>query len=773
MKSLMGFLVKNKIFLIILVFIFLGYIRHFAFWSKDRVYIYGDTTIYALQLGALAKHLGTIFDIKDSILLWNPYYYAGGLPTLSQIDVGILYPPNMVIVLLAKLLGDPLLTIPFYNLSIFLHLAVGAFFIFKLLRDFFAVDEFSSLLGALLWTFTGFNVEFVAAGDLVMNIAYFPILAYLILNWKRAKTLISYLTFFVALGFNLLLGYTVVSLIIYAISISIFLIFEETLKIENLLRLVKHQLLGFFLVTLPIVAPLYFSAFVNFPYSVRSTLPLESLFYNSASPRNVLDSIIANNKLFSKSSLDIYLYFSLVGLITLFQANLGAIFKDKKNFLLFTLAILGLMLSLGKITFLPNLVYFLFPGVNLFRRLAIFSIVPGFIFCLLVSRTFRKAATNPVTTTLSSWFIKLLFVGLLVVHLVAVSGINIGILGIDVDHLYNSFLYALVISSLTLLILLHYGLLGKAARAILVVLLLTEFGTTIASRTAINSNVDPVSFFRENTLIKKLKELVQPMDRVDLSMTQHNYKTDYLELEQTGGYLSLGSSYSDEILRLLRDKSQDSQSLINLLGIKYRIDYFQPGKDNETPDNSIIEVTKDDIKNKSYYHNVSNRWELEPEGTKFIIRKNNDALPRVYLAENVIKENQGKEIIALLQKGNPREVYVDPENFRDVLLTSKGNVVVEEYKKNYLRARIDAPRDSYLANSVANYPGWKIKINKKPVKTIQTNWFMIGTYVPQGENIVEFYYVPYGLIAGFIYMAGAIFIWSILLFRSKTDKILK
>lgn len=752
---------RYKYLFIIFLFIFLGYIRYFSFWSPERAYIFGDTNIYALQLANISSHLKTIFNIKDSILLWNPYYYAGGIPTLSQIDSGIFYPINIFIAFLAGLLGKPLATLPLYNFSIFFHLGLGAIFIYLLLKNFFDIDDEGSIIGALLWIFIGYNVEFVAAGDMIMEGAYLPICIFFILAWRKTRSLKYFFAFFIALAFNLLLGYPIMSVIIYGLSLFIYIVFESTLNRKVIADIVKTQLIGMLFITIPLISILYLPAFLNFSYSVRSSLPLGGLFHNSASGTDLLESLMPKNRLFNNSNpADIYLYFSLVGLIILIQAKTMSLFQNKKYLWLVFLGAVGLVISLGDITFLPFIMYFLMPGVSLFRRLSLFSIIPSFVFIILVASSLKSAFNNKSLSAPVTFILKILFTLFVLIQAALIIGLDRLVPNLHIDYLIPSLIFVFIIGASTLFILFLHEHFPKFTAYFLMLILLLEFGTTVSSRGSIQSKIDPRRFFGQSVLTQFLHDKVKPMERIDFGPTQYNYKTDYLNFEQTGGYLSLGSSYSNAINHALYASDYNSENLRNLLGIKYRISYVDPSKD-KGGNNTIIEVPADNIDNPQFYR-YTNKWEPELPGKKIVIQNNSGAFPRVYLA-NVQMAEQNSKIMNLIEKIKmpPPTVFIGQSDFRDLPMGSSGYTTIEEYRRNYLRVRVESYGPSFLANSTAYYPGWTVKINNRPTNLIRTNWFMMGAYIPDGINEVEFQYVPDGLLFALGYMVLIGGIWLI------------
>ncbi len=665
------------------------------------------------------------------------------------------------------------LAIPLYSLSIFIHIGVGAFFLYKLLHKFFKVGESAAIIGSLLWISGGFNVEFLAAGDIVMEAAYVPICAYFILSFQAHPSLKNFLRYFISLALGLLLGYPIVSLLVFGISSLLFLIFEESLSEKAILYFLRTQVIGLLFVTLPIIAPLYFPAFLNFSYTVRSSLPLESLFYNSASPLNLMESLLPKNKIFGTSGLDVYIYFSLIGLAILVQSGLQA-FKERRNIIILTLGAIGVFLALGKITYLPFIMYFLMPGVNLFRRLSLFSLIADFSFCILVAQSFKYSLQSTTVSTPAKTFFKIIFGLLVLLQILEILGVTNTITttfkDIDFEALYSTLLYTLILSGLSILVILQAKLMPRIAYGLLILFILIEFGTTVAARSGINSKVNPVSFFKENSLIMKLQELTGQAERVDIVATPHSYATDYLDLEQTSGYLSLGSMYASELNDALKyEKTLKTQNLKNLLGIKYTADYLTTEKVGA--EDTLVEVGQDNLESKEYYKNSGNKWELEAPGTKFLIKKNNSALPRLFLAKEVIPAPQDSKLLGNVIATDPKSVYANTDAMQNLDVSS--GISIEEYDRNYIRAHINNTDTAYLANTTAYYPGWKVKVNGTVRNPIQTNWFMMGTLLDPGDNTVEFYYVPRGLFMGFGYSIVALIAWFVLMRARLKNKMLR
>ncbi len=754
-----------KIIFVIAAFVLLIFVKNLAFWSKSQTFIFGDTAIYSLHLATLANNLDRILSPKDTILGWNPNFLAVGLPSLSVVDLGWLYPPNLIIVAIARISGDSLNVFPLYIFSILLHLIFSSFFVYKILNGIWKLNRFSSLIGALIWSFNGFNLEFSGAAPIMIAGSYLPLCVYLTLReGQRPAIGRNFFFFFLALAFSFLIGYPMVTIVIYALCLSLKFFTLEVFEKKSVFRLLYYHLKGFFLVTFPIILPLYLGSYALLGYTTRSFLSLEGFLSNPAPLLNLTEPFIPKNTLFNtlNATNSVLLYFSLVGIIILFQSRFKSNFlSDRKNIALLTIGLIGLILSFGGLTFLPSLIYFLLPVLNVFRRLSVFTIIPSFAFSLLGAQAVSSALENKKLSKVSIFWIGFLAILLIYTQVLSTLYSNSTQAENPFNHiyLYQSLFLSAVITGLTFFALLQPLTERRLAQSLLILVLLTEAGTSTFSKMPLNSKIDPHQIFKANAPIKTLQKLTSPMERVDVLYTQHSYNTDYLDLEQTQGYLSLASRYGVEIIEAFTAADYQKKNLRSLLGIKYLV----KKETSEEPNlKKIAEFYQDEKKTNFYaFNNVTREWEGEPWGTKYILYQNPDVLPRVFLAVGVKETKESSPIIlkAIEKLDDPRIVFIPPQKLITGDLDSNGEVTVESYRRNYLKVKTKTSKPSFLVNTTANYPGWKVKVNDQEKEIIPTDWFAMGTYLPAGENIVEFSYLSKELINALYYGAFATLIW--------------
>jgi len=67
----------------------------------------------------------------------------------------------------------------------------------------------------------------------------------------------------------------------------------------------------------------------------------------------------------------------------------------------------------------------------------------------------------------------------------------------------------------------------------------------------------------------------------------------------------------------------------------------------------------------------------------------------------------------------------------------------------------------------AYFPGWKAWVNGQPVKIYPANYLFRGVFLPPGEHIVEFRFVPFWFYAGLAVSLISFFGFIYLLLKRK------
>ncbi len=735
----------NFQYFVIVAFVVVSHFQNFAFFTKYQTFIFGDTAIYTLYLAGFYEHLDKLLTLKDNFLFWNPNYLSSGISTLSIVDMAYLYPVNIVILLIAKLFQNVLLLFPFYMFSIYLHLIVGSFFVYKILSKYFNLDRFQSLFGALIWTFIGFNTEWFSAGQVLITASYLPVCFYFSLNMMKEGSFKNYVIYYVGTALSFLAGYTMVAAIIYGVCTFYRILMLKEINDPELTKFVKSEIKGLFFIVFPIILPVYINSIVIFSLSIRALLNIDSFLAYATRVIDLFESIFPRNTLFNTESKNniVYLYLSLTGLIVLFESqNIKNVMKVRRNLIIGVIGILALLISLGKVTPLAGWLFYLLPGFNYFRRINIFSLLVGFSFCLLIPQFIDEKFYKAVGARLKAFLI--LFSYIVYIRMSIDKG-NFGF-----KSVIGSFAISFVVISATYLSFYLIKNRPKNIRYVLILALLFESVLNNSSKFYNNSKINPAVIFKPNKLIKTLQSEVKPMDRVNLLSTSYNYTTDYLDLEQTAGYISLASIYGVRINEAITRPDRSPATLMNLIGVRYLV---QKGEET-VPGAEKIQSFYQDPKLPDFYKfdYRTFAWRPETSNAVYSIYKRPSALARLFLASSVSNAIQDESVLnKILENLDSKDVFLDNKDVKANKVSGLGNIKILEYKRNYIKAKADVNDTEYLANSTAFYPGWFVRVNGKWRLPTQTNWFMMGTYLNKGSNVVEFIYIPFGMIIGTLY----------------------
>ena len=83
--------------------------------------------------------------------------------------------------------------------------------------------------------------------------------------------------------------------------------------------------------------------------------------------------------------------------------------------------------------------------------------------------------------------------------------------------------------------------------------------------------------------------------------------------------------------------------------------------------------------------------------------------------------------------------------------TSTGaQVTVVEYGPSRSAWRVYTPRDGYLFTSDAYYPGWTADLDGRPTRLFRANLAFRAIYVPAGDHLVTYRFVPRSVRIGVI-----------------------
>ncbi|MFW5941240.1 MAG: YfhO family protein [Chloroflexota bacterium] len=183
--------------------------------------LFSDTSfIYNLDIDYFYAHEQVLRDSfsKGEFPLWNPYF-GGGAPSLSKIQIGIFYPP---LILLRAILPP----VPMFNWDLVLHLYLAGLGVYWLLRDW-RVEPLGGAFAAMTFMLSGAFMPRVFAGhvSVIHSISW---TAWLLLAYRRMllrRTWRWLLLFAIFAGLTFLGGHPQMSLIVFFVPLGYALLF--------------------------------------------------------------------------------------------------------------------------------------------------------------------------------------------------------------------------------------------------------------------------------------------------------------------------------------------------------------------------------------------------------------------------------------------------------------------------------------------------------------------------------------------------------------------
>jgi hypothetical protein len=174
---------------------------------------------------------------------------------------------------------------------------------------------------------------------------------------------------------------------------------------------------------------------------------------------------------------------------------------------------------------------------------------------------------------------------------------------------------------------------------------------------------------------------------------------------------------------------------------------------------------------------VSDRREDEeaPAETEYVLYENRRALPRAWLAREVVPVTDGALVDAAfgsrLRDGrmfDPRETALVDEGLAPAAAWQDGErrVRVESIEDGRIRLDVAAAHGGFLVLSEAFYPGWQARIGDGPLQpVVRTNMALQGIAVPAGTHEVTFEFDPAARRAGLsVSAAGLLFVAALVVF---------
>ena len=723
---------------------------------------------------------------EGQLPLWIPNAFSGA-PFVANMQTAIFYPLNAAIFAVFP-------TTLALGYSFFFHIFLAGLFMYLFLR-YIKLDRFCAFLSSIIFMYSGFLIAHTYAGhySIITSVCWLPLTLLLFEMALRKKSLFYGLLIGIPIGLQLLAGHAQISF--YSlIVVGLYFLFRSFLfvkeskdykRVSKLLLILALALgVGISLAAIQLLPSFELSQHVT----RAGGASYEFVTSYSFPPHNLITTILPNfyGNPVEGSYLNVWNYWELclyIGILALILISFAIYFKRKNKYVLFFtgLAILSLLLAMGKNTSLYWILWKFVPGFDMFRVPARFlflftfsaSILAGFGFSFLRGKL-------SVQEREKLWkFIKILIgINILLVFIIGTTYIardqiiyfakNIILQSYQVsDHSILSIetlqkidlVYASIINGLLILLALVIGS----------IIILTFRIKKIKPLKLKNLNIKPENIFKiavilfilsnlwfyNNSFIitKNSQEIYSEPDYIvflkDNSEGFRYYDADENILDNfqiiygihhINGYDPLMLTNYDQVFTSIHNLSDNQHHpILNLLNVKYILTSTQLN-------NSGFKLVFDN--NDTY------------------IYENEQVLPRAFVIYNVTVSSEA-EILQTLKTDsfNPIDALLTDKNIDTTTHNGTGfeSVEITKYSPNEIILKTNLAQPGFLVLSEVFYPEWNVYVDGKQQEIYPAYRALRAISLDAGSHVVKFSYDPSSLMMGFYITLFAIIFIAIII----------
>ncbi len=697
--------------------------------------------------------------IKQGMLpLWNPYFYCG-YPLFATLQPAILYPINLLLLILPFSKG--------YNLSIILHFPLSAIFFYIFLGLFFEENLFR-LAGAISFSLSGYMLSVHNLIPHLFSVTWVPLILYLFLKGidkgeKRyviVSSIICVISFFGG-GVEIIYG-TFILLLFFSLSYNP--------KPKNLYFFLIFSILFLSLSAIQSIPFLELSRNCirkgGLSFSEATTWSLDYKDFVQFFLPDPFGYAITREKYWANQS---WLKTIYIGILPFSFAIYYLFSNALKKWIWISPIILSLIISLGKNTPLYKFFYEYLPFFNKLRYpvkfMFIFFIFLSIIFCFGLKsymEDVKKRETKAKKFTnfmfFLAFFSSLLFFIIHIFHSNIVSFAKSHNLTVP-D--YNDITINLHNIKRLLLFSIFYGVFIKFGEKFLIkkklflptMLFIFTLDLFFANK-GYYATTDTVFYFKPQDTIEFIKKdktifriFTSPKTKKApvLVATNIPYKRLFCEKEKIlPGYNLLFDIfcvdgcgvmrlYNFEKLRNLiyTSPSPSATDLLSIMNMKYLI--------------SLPEVKEKDYKLCAKFGYGKDEKE------RLKIYENLSYLKRAYLVNNYLFVKDDPLYFRFFKNKlfSPKDTVLLADlldvSCKDL---SKGSAKIVKYSLNEVVVDTYSPKKSILFLSDTFYPGWRVFVDGHERKILKADFCFRAVLLPEGKHRVKFIYIPDSLILG-------------------------
>ncbi len=770
-KKIQRFLLNHKYYFLILIVvlfffqpIFKGQIPFPGDLLAGEYVPYNSNAYFGISPGGVSNK-GQGFDVlrmlfpwkefaveslkNGQIPLWNPYNFSG-TPFLANFQNGFFYPFNFLFLLFSKLDAWTL-----YILSQPIFSAIFTYLFLKELK----ISKLSSIFGGLVFTFSSYMVVWMEYGNIGHSIIWLPFLLFLTERLINKKSIGYSILFISALTLSILAGYIQTSIYLFIFSL-IYMLFrlyqEKKLKAKALLHLSFLFVLPVFISSIqlfPTIELFLYSARVAYSLDAISKLLIPPMHIATFFAPDFFGNPATRNYFLEGTYIERVSYIGVIPIL-FFALAMGR--KVPKIFWFFLVSCVAVLL----LSFNNPISIFLYS----FKIPVLSTGVPTRIMYIFgFSAAICSAIGFDMWLKQKNIRILLQIVILSAVYIILwLSVLLIPKIESNPQLLQNLLISKrnLILPTFTFLgglcILMTSRFVGRKHLLGFVFIAILLFEQFYFFRKI--TPFSPKEFFYPNTpILSKLKE-IQGIERmwgfedgyIEANIQTHEkiFSADgydplfikrYAELVNSGrngklepvprSYVIIPPS-SGESLK----NNHYRNVLLDLLGVKFILNKNEPLGEKNEPD---------------YLAFPQEEYSLIYQKPPWQIYKNNNTLPRFFLTDNFIIENDKDKIISKLydHKRDAKTVVLE-EDLNIPIQKGKGKVSLIKYSSNKISFSVETRSNNILFLSDSFFPGWKAYVDGKETKIYRANYAFRAIVVPSGKHTVIFSFNPRSFYIG-------------------------
>ncbi len=668
---------------------------------------------------------------KRELPMWNPYSFSG-TPLLANFQSAVFYPLNILFLIL-----------PFnYSWSFFIILQplLAGIFLFLYLRSL-KLDIYSSLLGSVVFSFSGFFTTWLEWGNILHTGLWLPLILLSIdkiIISKNIKKISAWSGILIFSSISSFFAGHLQTFFYLSLVSSVYLLIRIWQSKKN--KKVGIVFLITWFITLLITSVQLIPTFKLISLSARS---LDQILWQKEGwflPWQNLVQFLVPDFFGNPTTLNywgVWNYGELtayLGIIPLILVILALIFRrDKKTYFFGGLFFVSLLFTL------PNFI----SRLPFILEIPFISSAQPTRLIFLVNFSLSILAALGLNYLIKKEKIKELIIPLTSIALI-LGGIFIFIqignqFGIKQENLLvskrNLIFPSIVFGASAILLFLFIKSRKEFKRYILCLIILLTVIDLFRFSWKFNTFSKPEYLFPNTKTLDFISQNIgnHRIATTDARILPPNFSSVY-RIQTVEGYDPLFLNRYAELISAINRNGPNieppygfnrivrienfSGNLIDLLGVKYVL-------------------SLDDLNEDGFV-------KVFEEGTTKVY-ENKNVLPRAFLVQNVISASSKEEAIKLMFDPlfDPSNTAIVEEEFGPSDNLSDGSVKTLSYTDNKIvvETNIETKGSGFLVLSDSYYPGWHVKIEGYDSEgmIIRTNYNFRGIFIPGGKQVITFY----------------------------------